>query len=245
MLLPDGRDITPDSKVQCAILAVLLFAPDLTCSRTRLLDLFWSESDTLDAQNSLRAAISNLRNRQLQELGGSAIDSKRNFIRLDPHCFEIARDLEPMGEFMEGFDLSIKGANAFEDWLREQRLDWDSRATTAPELPWSREMSWSIGILPFAATNDTGEEFTLANALMDGIIRLFAQSTMVSVFDLRGSSSPWATPPKPSEISTTFLIHLQLLQHLGRSEAVVKLLHAKSRKVVWCFDPIEDRKSVV
>ncbi|WP_375688383.1 hypothetical protein [Pseudooceanicola sp. LIPI14-2-Ac024] len=149
-----GRDLTPGSTQQQAILAILALAPAGGVSRARLQDLLWPDKDSHLAAQSLRTALHGLR-RALSDLPGPVVDADASRIRLHPGAVVVDLvDIRARGavavplpcraappDMLEGIDLP---AEAFEDWLREQRAYWGGvvedalQTATAARIPQAR-----------------------------------------------------------------------------------------------------------
>jgi DNA-binding SARP family transcriptional activator len=123
-----------------ALLAYLALSPTRGRTREHLVGLLWAEKSEASARHSLREAIRVLRH----GLGAEAIVTEGQVVRLaldevqlDTATFEdcVARKAWDeavalaTGEFLEGF--SVPGANALDDWLSAQRMDWRARITQA------------------------------------------------------------------------------------------------------------------
>jgi DNA-binding SARP family transcriptional activator len=123
-----------------ALLAYLALSPTRGRTREHLVGLLWAEKEDASARHSLREAIRVLRH----ALGADAIVTEGQVVRLaldgvqlDTTAFERCVERKAWaeavalvaGDFLEGF--SVPGANAFDDWLSAQRMDWRKRVTEA------------------------------------------------------------------------------------------------------------------
>ncbi len=81
-----GTPVAITKQKAVALLALLVIAAPLRIPRSRLRGLLWSDSTDADAQNSLRNALSLLRN-QLLGLGYDGLQASRNEVWLEPGSF--------------------------------------------------------------------------------------------------------------------------------------------------------------
>ena len=127
MFGPDGTRIELASKRGQALVAMLAVASGGERTRSWLQDRLWGSRQQPQAQASLRRELSNLR--KVLDLGGaSVLDANHSSVRLDLTRIDVdARDLDHIGdhggEFLEGLDVA--GEDAFEDWLRDQRQQFE------------------------------------------------------------------------------------------------------------------------
>lgn len=131
----DGRDCPIPAAKQRAILAILSLAPGAAASAERLKALLWSDRGEAQARDSLKHALSDLRER-LSGLGCQPLATDRSRVALDLGAVAVdalefaaqadAADADGLssalalytGDLLEG--LSIRD-EAFEDWLRQER----------------------------------------------------------------------------------------------------------------------------
>ena len=137
----DGTDRTPRSALRQAILGIVALAGDTGVSRARLQDLLWGDKEPKLAAQSLRTALHGLR-RDLDAFDPPLIDIDPVGVRLAPRGLSVdLLDFSQMGtaalplhvrqdppDVMEGIDVSADG---FEDWLRDQRIQWHERIAEA------------------------------------------------------------------------------------------------------------------
>ncbi|MER9293315.1 transcriptional regulator [Mesorhizobium sp. M0518] len=125
-----------------AIIAYLARCPGMAATRERLADLLWGDSDGEHSRNSLRQALSVLR-QDLAREGVDLIHSSGELIALRPEAVQVdvekfetglsarsAQDLAKAlanyaGPFLDGLYL---GSNAFDDWITSERDRLLSRA---------------------------------------------------------------------------------------------------------------------
>jgi len=121
-----GRRIEVASKRGQALIATLATSRSGDRTRVWLQERLWGSRQLMQAQASLRRELSNLR----QILNGpdnAVIGADYNRVWIDLERVQVG-DLSSRssGEFLEGLD--IKGEEAFEDWLREQRHSMEVEA---------------------------------------------------------------------------------------------------------------------
>ncbi|MBZ9717542.1 transcriptional regulator [Mesorhizobium sp. AD1-1] len=118
-----------------AIIAYLARCPGMAATRERLADLLWGDSDAEHSRNSLRQALSVLR-QDLAREGVDLIHSSGELIALRPELVQVdaekfetglsARSAQELakalanytGPFLDGLYL---GSNAFDDWITSER----------------------------------------------------------------------------------------------------------------------------
>lgn len=119
LIAADGRDCTPGGQVRKALLAVLATSPQGVVTRARLMDLLWSDRPKEKASGTLRTALHAMR-AELAPLGGELVVADPQNVTLDLSRVDIVSD-PALGVFLDGIDLPSGGAEAFEDWLRNER----------------------------------------------------------------------------------------------------------------------------
>lgn len=133
---PDGKEIIVSSKKLQVLIAVLAIAGGKPVSRSDLLALLWSDRAQSQARNSLRQALTTLR-----QLTGSTdqpvfnidadwvsadIQQLQSDVQplLQPEEFSGLDQTIPSGEFLSGLGVPDE---AIESWLRDQRLMFHER----------------------------------------------------------------------------------------------------------------------
>ena len=136
------RTVDVSAKKNRALLGILALAPHCEVTRDRLVALLWSDRAEEQAKNSLRQALVALR-KDLTALDADLLVTKgdrlaldRNLVTvdvvkflaasasIDPSELQLAADLYK-GPLLDGLNTLD---NAFEDWLREARIDLTARA---------------------------------------------------------------------------------------------------------------------
>ncbi|MFZ5671817.1 MAG: BTAD domain-containing putative transcriptional regulator [Pseudomonadota bacterium] len=129
----EGRLLDLTGRKGPAIIAYLARCPGMTAAREKLADLLWSDSDSGHSRNSLRQALSVLRqdlsscgatllhsNKDTISLG--AIDSDADILEMSPSARSAGQLEEAIavytGPFLDGF---FPGSSTFEDWAAAER----------------------------------------------------------------------------------------------------------------------------
>lgn len=142
---PDGQPITISGRKSLALIVFLSASPDMTASKDRLADLFWSDRGDEQARNSLRQTLTVLR-RELCAIAPELLIAERHtvllrrdlidcqaeqFLRLIASGSETdlrqAADLYA-GPFLDGF---FSGSSVFEDWAQTAREEYQERCVAS------------------------------------------------------------------------------------------------------------------
>ncbi|QFU10314.1 hypothetical protein PARPLA_03302 [Rhodobacteraceae bacterium THAF1] len=203
----DGADYTSRSTHRQAMLAVIALAGRGGVSRARLQDLFWGDKDTQRAAQSLRTALHGLR-RELAECDPALIEITPSLVRLDPDVVSVdllrfLRDgvsalpteiVSDPPDVLEGIDLPAEG---FEEWLRDQRMQWRDRIIEAAaepprarlltdySTPPAEDLRPVIGLLQPVIHSRSINALYLAEALVDCISDGLRDYVGARVFDYR------------------------------------------------------------
>lgn len=119
--LQEQRDVTPQSRKACAVLAYLAGRQGQSVPRDRLASLLWDESDEAHARASLRQALCDVRS--ATDRDASPVIADRNHVRLDEESvrltgLSVGDDAEGDWEPLE--DLGGISAG-FDEWLGQER----------------------------------------------------------------------------------------------------------------------------
>ncbi|MGO1120529.1 hypothetical protein ACTL6U_17620 [Rhodovibrionaceae bacterium A322] len=134
LLDAQGNNCAPKGRKACALLALLIVAPQGTRARRWLQDKLWSDRAETQGNASLRQALSELRkafgdNRDILASSGAnlSIDLSRlnvDVLQLQEGTFSSELQPNDLPEFLEGVDLTDP---EFEDWVRDQRSYWEDK----------------------------------------------------------------------------------------------------------------------
>jgi len=218
-----GEDVTPKSKVRCALLAVIASSPNQSITRARLQTCFWGNSGAKQASGSLRSALFKLHD-DFSSIDENLIETHTNHVSLSAGRWHVCRDPQN-GEFLEGLDLSLKGADNFEDWLRDERIA--SSNVEPKDVPQPIEntsipqhsLTCALGVLP--TDTDNSMEFAVTNNIIDSLIGSLAQLSSISIFDLRGSTLASGSLACPTHTTKSLL--LKTISHKTGNHWVLRL----------------------
>ncbi len=243
---PAGMRIEIRGRKEMALVALLAASPDGVCARGWLQGLLWGRSDDEHAQASLRRVLSDLR--KVAQAGGSPlIDSENgrawiNFAHLDVDI------REPAGRtsgrlFLEGLD--VRGADAFEDWLREQRgVSEEPTAPVTRGAGFSSAALWapparrrpSIAVLRFGLVSTDQDEADLADGLAEDLIGGLSKSRLLVVCSRHSSLSIDAARPA-GEICTQLDVDYTLQGSVRRAGDMVRvsvaLVNGRQDRTIW------------
>lgn len=238
-----GRDMTPTSQKSCAILAVLATSADMTTSRATLQNLFWAGSSASHASGSLRSALHVLRHASDSAFADTVVAHKHH-VTLDPQAWSVVID-DDRYSFLEGFDLkSLKGnTEAFEDWLRDMRMDqngadeWTESGSMSS--PRSNERDFAICIVPVDRNSAPQARVAEAEHLIDQFMSALALRSMVRLYDLRGTVlGEGALSPDDTRVHA-FILKTALFRSADSYFLRPSLLEAKTGKIIKIFQPLE------
>lgn len=244
--LASGKDVTPESKLRCALLAVLAAAENKTVSRARLQELFWGLADNKRAAGSLRSAIFQLR-RDFELIGEEVVISHKNHIALSERHWAIDRsgDAEV---FLEGMDLSLIGAESFEEWLREQRSS-SIVEESGPETNVCKQLSrqaafldrdrqTSLGILPIEFKSNDARGRINADAAIEALLGHLAIMSPICIFDLRGLAVKVGDLGFPNNGVRTLVLKPVIVKKNRNHVLYLEMKAPRSGRVVAIFPPI-------
>lgn len=236
---PDGARIELASKRGQALVAMLSVASGGERTRSWLQDRLWGSRQHAQAQASLRRELSNLR-KVLDQSGASILDANHNSVRLDLTRIEVdARDLEHLGdhggEFLEGLDLP--GEDTFEDWLREQRQQFERLAERdgagqvrlpktivdlSEPVPGFRGRQ-AIAVLPLENLT-TGDDFDyLADGISEELIERLSRLKWLPVIARSASFHYRARPVDLREIGQSLGVRYVLDGWIRQAESTFRL----------------------
>jgi len=252
-----GRDRTPRSAQQQAMLAIAALASDAGVSRARLQDLFWGDKDLQLAAQSLRTALHGLR-RSLDTFGTPLIEIDAHRVRLVPGAasvdvIEIVQDgaaalLDHVRanppDLLEGINISVE---PFEEWLREQRQHWHNRiealldaevttptpahATPARPEP-IRDIRPIVGLLEPVIHSKSYQALYLGEALIDRIAFGLRDYVGARTYDYRdltdGMDHATVTTTSPD-----LYLRLRLYEAEGNLSIRILVLRHSTQELLW------------
>lgn len=240
----DGLDVTPGGALRQAILAVLATAPGQVRARKTLQDMFWGQETADRASANLRTAVYLLR-QDLKPLGPDLVIADRHTVSLAPGRIEVLERQSGDGLFLEGIDLGMAGSEAFEDWLRERRLE-PSRAEDAhpspspvanPAIRTETARHIALGVLPPVHPGLGPKALMLADRVLDAMVRSVTQTTSIDIHDLRLSDQSGIPLPINSGKGATHWVQALLDPAPSGISIRLRLLEGGTRRLLWMSDP--------
>lgn len=253
---PEGRRIEITSRKGMALIAMLATADDGERARGWLQDRLWGSRGAEQASGSLRRELVELR-KQLR--GGPqpllASDRQRIWLDLDQVRVDARSDVTPrLGgtgqasrEFLEGFD--IPGEDAFEDWLREQRIALQrsveaARAKPAAPPPFlaveparAPQGERLLAVLPFENMPPDPEMAYFSDGVSEEILHAIARTSGLRVV-ARSSSFQFRGPEKTApnvaaQLGATHVLDGSVQRHGERVRVTAELIECSSQIIVW------------
>ncbi|WP_146204784.1 AfsR/SARP family transcriptional regulator [Jannaschia seohaensis] len=224
VLRSDGTDLTPARRKECAILALLAFAPQRTRTREALRGTLWSSRSATQAQASLRRALSNLRkalgpDADLLDTRDALVVSLSQEVRLDRGDAESGADLL---ETLDHVDPAL------DDWLREVRAGEDD-APRHPEAPRARPPDrTSVEIVLLPGPGDVDSDYLTAT-LADHLASRFAAEGVTDIYHAH-------EPVPPSALRGTRLLRIELaaaVEEDGCWTVHLRALADANRRFIW------------
>ncbi|MCR8549296.1 hypothetical protein M4578_15805 [Salipiger sp. P9] len=239
-----GQDVTPKGQLRRAMLAVLLMSRDQICTRQSLIEMFWAESDPAKSAASLRTALSELR-KDLAPLGPDCIIADRYSIRIDPD--RITAGLAPSARrdaaFLEGIDLSLRGAEGFETWLRDQRLNQEpppaeqalepSALLALIEPMITPPAAVAIGLLPCRSDGRDPSSELSANLALDRFLDALSGVLALRLFDYRDNFGLNGRGGPELDQSNGPRLMIRASCHRARNQVSFQLLDTQSGEILW------------
>lgn len=226
-----GQNCTPRGAKARAILAMLCQTPDRKRARRWLEARLWSDRGAEQASGSLRQALMEIR----KVLGAEAdrLETDRDTVRLTGFTTDLEQNrdaailaLQSGREFLEGIDIIDQ---AFEDWLREERVRVEStlgvRRPDQARLPVVQTAR-----LPFVIRMGglpPGLGAFAGRALADAIGRLLAEFAHIDVYGSGGAPLPADLP------SEGMALHVEGAEIQDRVHVLVSLSSISSGQIIW------------
>ena len=243
LMLDDGRDVTPQSAMRQAILAVLAYSPGQIRARKFLQDMFWGEAAVSErAASNLRSAL-HLLKKDLAVFGGEVLHADRHTVSLVPSRIRLAETESEDAEFLEGLDLDLADCEVFEDWLRQMRSLSNSseedllvRPRVSAGQPVIRHLA--LGLLaPLHAGVSQAAAFRV-EGLVDAIARFLAQTTFLDVHDMRSCARSAVPLPLQSGRGPTHWLQPIVERTTKSSVFRLRLMDAATRRLIWLSEPV-------
>ncbi len=226
-----GRDCTPRGSKARAILAMLCQTPDRRRARRWLEARLWSDRGAEQASGSLRQALMEIR----KALNGEAdrLETDRDTVRLTGLVTDLEQDreaaiyaLQSGREFLEGIDIIDQ---AFEDWLREERIRVESQlAIRRPDQ--ARALVAETARLPFVlrlGDLPQGLGAFAGRALADAIAKLLSEFAYVDLYGSGGAPIPAGLPREGLQL------HVEGAEIQDRVHVLVSLSSIANGQTFW------------
>ena len=208
-------------------------------TRSWLQDRLWGSRQQPQAQASLRRELSNLR-KVLDHGGAEVLHTNHNSVRLDLSRIAVdARDTEHLashdGEFLEGLD--VPGEDVFEDWLRDQRQQFERLARRdgagqvrlpktivdlSEPVPGFRGRQ-AIAVLPLENLTAGDDLDYLADGISEELIERLSQLKWLPVIARSASFQYRDRPTDLREIGQSLGVRYVLDGWIRQSESMVRL----------------------
>lgn len=254
-----GRDCTPHGAKTKALLALLALSPRGSRSRTWLKDKLWSDREDSQASGSLRQAIMELKKALAPDLSELLVADRENVsLRLERLQIDVKEmfisgsgvnlsycyDRRPM-ELLEGLDV---GDPEFEDWLTLERQHWSKKVDESRQLGGPIDISptrtsgngpgggpplmlrLGIGLLPCINNVDSISHISLADLLLEAVVRNLQELQPIDLYDFRDSGASFGiTAAQGPDLLLRVRVYLA-----GNDMNVTMLAYrTSSQKLVW------------
>ncbi|MHC6157522.1 hypothetical protein ACVSQB_37865 [Bradyrhizobium elkanii] len=257
---PEGRRIVIPSRKGAALIAMLAVSKDGERARGWLQTQLWGSREPKEANGSLRRELSDLR-RRINQHSRAPLVCERDRVRLDLSIvsIDVLESVEEMldsgqpGEFLEGFD--IPGEEAFEDWLREQRIRLarseagharsetgpkpsDAVAVVQPGFKWSAHGpndGPSLAVLRFSNLTGNPEEAYFAEGFKQELINRLSRVRWLAVIagDSGGPRASTITAQEARSLGAKYLVDGTVRTSSDLTLIDVTLYEAARLQVVW------------
>lgn len=257
---PEGHRIAIPSRKGAALIAMLAVSKDGERARGWLQTQLWGSREPKEANGSLRRELSDLR-RRINQRSWAPLVCERDRVRLDLSIVSIdvlesvkeVLDSGQPGEFLEGFD--IPGEEAFEDWLREQRIRLarseaghtrsetapnpsDAVAVVRPGFKWSTQGpndGPSLAVLRFSNLTGNPEEAYFAEGFKQELINRLSRVRWLAVIagDSGGPRASTITAQEARSLGAKYLVDGTVRTSSDLTLIDVTLYEAARLQVVW------------
>ncbi|WP_336985735.1 tetratricopeptide repeat protein [Altererythrobacter aquiaggeris] len=242
----DGVRIPVTSRRGQALLAMLATSGKGERARNWLQQMLWCDRAPEQARPSLRRELSNLRK---QVNAGSwellFADSDRVWLDLDLVKIDLRLPGPRSGQdFLEGLD--IPGEEAFEDWLREQRMklaappgdylsDQRMAASASGREPFA--LRPAIAVLPLALHPGDGDNEFLIHGLAESLINSLSRLRWMSVIAKNSSFAVDSSLKDLREIGAAlgarYIVEGQVQGNSGPYILTVTMTDAENGQILW------------
>lgn len=230
----NGVEIPLKSHKAKALLAYLALPPGRPRNREEVMALLWSDRGEAQARASLRQILTGLR-KELGENGEQILSIDRETVALEPSRITVAQANGE--EFLAGFRLSDP---AFEEWLRDERLAFESKSLANQEsdavLDETQDKP-AVAVLPFQNLSDDKEQEYFADGMTVDIASQLSRFRTISVISNWLTSHNKTDFPRPEDVQQKFGANYvatgTVRAAAGRIRVSAQLLDAVSFQTVW------------
>jgi tetratricopeptide (TPR) repeat protein len=247
---PSGADVTPRLLKTQGLLAFMALSDGRPVNRATLQALLWSDRMPKQGRDSLKKALSELRN-CFSEGDVSPLETKGGPVTLDLSRLDIdllngtpvSKNALYVPQFLEGIHIKDE---AFNSWLRDirQKLDGpipadDPPAQTPRVIPGpvsSRAHSapLSIGVLHAGGSEHNAQSGHIANAVLNSLKQVMSQSGTFRVHDFRGSTTDEITGPRDVDM----LLHLDVTRLQNDMIMSLRVTDVAQSQIIWNYEDI-------
>lgn len=248
---PDGTRVEIASRKGVALVAMLAMARDGERTRPWLQDMLWGSRGHEQGSASLRRELSSLRGKLNRGGREPLLRSEHGRValaldRIDVDARTGRVGAEGGGEFLEGLDLT--DAEAFEQWLREERLTLAAEAQAGP-APLPRDIvdfaraapgpveRPVVAVLPFGnLTGDARLDHVaegLATDLVDQIARLRWLPVIAGAASFAYPSHAHSAAETGRALGARYLIDGRLRAEPGARQLALSLSDARTGEAIW------------
>lgn len=250
-----GARIEIPSRKSMAMLALLATSRDGSRTRAFLQDMLWGSRSPEQAQASLRRELSTLRQwlkgrgPELISAQHSRVSLVRDVVDVDIHGLnQLAAELPKDSVFLEGIDLHAEGA--FEDWLRDQRIQHREALLIAKALPekWLGEPARSeqdffgrpfLAVLPFSNLTDNPAHTYLADGLAEELIEHLSRLRWIPIIS-RAASFAYSTSSSSlshigEALGARYIVEGRLKSHGEKLSLTTSISEAFNGQAIWTW----------
>lgn len=237
-----GKDVTPNSAMCCAILAVIAASTGHSVSRSRLQAMFWGTSEAKQGSGSLRSALFKLR-KSFEEFSEELFLIRNTHVGLANGCWNVRRN-KVATTFLEGMDLNVVGAEGFEEWLLEERMaEQNSPTSIASDLEVNKfnpraPIGLSLGILPTLTLDRGAVSNAVTEPFFEDLQLALSQLSNISIYNLTGVVIDGDDQLSHSGPSQTLMLKSIVSERERKITLQLSLLAPLTGRVVKTISPI-------
>ncbi len=224
-----GMEVPLNSKKGQALLAYLAQTPGKPRSRAEVLALLWSDRPEAQGRASLRQVLTGLR----RQVGEEVLKVERDSLALDADLVQLLPASDE--EFLSGFHLNDP---AFEDWLRDKRLEIENQtAVSREDAKRDGPDTLYIAVLPFTNLSGDEEQQYFADGIAEDVTTGLSRFRTLRVIGRSSSFGYQSRDPHPLDAETrlgaSFLVRGSVRRSGDRLRVSVQLIEVESRARIW------------